>query len=207
VERTQSTPAWLWATGVLFIAAIATVVVSSLRRPEPPVFSISGPEALTRTGGLIGPDTITLDARSGDRWTLFDLETGRVVTEGDTWDVGVKRHRLMANGGPGFSGNAGAVRLELPFEDVHTAPREGYTQSRVTPGGDTVHAVLDAWYSYDFFSHLLEPDPVTFAFRTADNRYAKLRVLAYYCPGPEPGCMTIEYSFLEEGSRRAEMLQ
>jgi HmuY protein len=51
---------------------------------------------------------------------------------------------------------------------------------------------------------LLEPDPVTFVLRTADGRYAKLRVLSYYCPGPEPGCLTIEYSFQGNGSRRLE---
>lgn len=202
MERAQSTPAWLWATGVLFVAAIATVVVSSLRRPEPPVFTLSSSEPRPHPEGLTGPDTVTLDARSGDQWTLFDLATGQVVTEGDTWDVGVKRHRLMLNGGTGFSGNAGAVRLEIPFADVHEAPTTGYEQSRVTPGGDTVHSVLDAWYGYDFFSHLLEPEPVTFALRTADGRYAKLRVLAYYCPGPEPGCMTIEYAYQGNGSRR-----
>lgn len=148
------------------------------------------------------PDTITLDARRRDVWTLFDLETGRVVTGGDAWDIGVKRHRLALNGGDGFSGSAGAVRLEVPFEEVREAPATGYTQSRVTPGGDTVHAVLDEWYTYDFFSHLLEPDAITFALRTADGRYAKMRVLAYYCPGPEPGCMTIEYAYQDDGSRR-----
>ncbi|MDH3296863.1 MAG: HmuY family protein [Gemmatimonadota bacterium] len=207
MERTQSTPLWLWATGVVFVAAISAIVVSSLRRPEPPVFSLSSPEIRDRPAGLAGPDTVTLDARSGDAWTRFDLATGRVVTGDDAWDVGVKRHRLMLNGGPGFSGHAGAVRLELPFEDVREVPAEGYAQSIVTPGGDTVHAVLDAWYAYDLFSHLLEPDPVTYALRTADGRFAKLRVLSYYCAGPEPGCMTILYAYQGDGSRRVGALR
>ena len=58
--------------------------------------------------------------------------------------------------------------------------------------------MLDDWYVYDFFSHLLKPAPETaFAIRTAEGNTASLRVLSYYCPGPEPGCMTIEYEIVE----------
>ncbi len=200
--RKDSTPRWLLAIGGLFVAATATIVVSSLRRPDPPVFTLSDLEPSTRPLEFFGPDTVTLDARSVDRWMLFDLATGQVRTANTAWDIGVKRHRLVVNGGDGFAGNAGVMRLEVPFEEVREAPADGYIPSRVTPGGDTVNAVLDDWYSYDFFSHLLEPDPVTFVLRTADGRYAKLRVLGYYCPGPEPGCLTIEYAFQGDGSRR-----
>lgn len=204
MSRTDSTPVWLLAVGGLFVATIATIVVGSLRRPEPPVFTLSDLEPRARPAGFLGPVTVTLDARSADRWTLFDLATGLVRTADGAWDIGVKRHRLAVNGGEGFIGGAGVVRLEIPFEEVREAPADGYTPSRVTPGGDTVNAVLDEWYSYDFFSHLLEPDPVTFVLRTADGRYAKLRVLSYYCPGPEPGCLTIEYAYQGDGGRRLE---
>ena len=202
--RTASTPIWLLAIGGLFVATIATIVVGSLRRPDQPVFSLSDLEPRARPAEFFGPDTVTLDARSIDRWTLFDLATGQIGTANDAWDIAVKRHRLAVNGGDGFSGDGGAVRLELPFDEVREAPADGYAPSLVTPGGDTVNAVLDEWYSYDFFSHLLKPDPVTFVLRTADGRYAKLRVLGYYCPGPEPGCLTIEYAFQGDGSRHLE---
>ena len=204
MSRTDSTPGWLLAVGGLFVATIAAIVVGSLRRPDPPVFALSDLPPQTRPARLFGPDTVTLDARSADRWTLFDLATGQVGSAGDAWDIGVKRHRLAVNGGDGFIGRAGVMRLEIPFDEVREAPTDGYTPSRVTPGGDTVNAVLDEWYSYDFFSHLLEPAPVTFVLRTADGRYAKLRVLGYYCPGPEPGCLTIEYAYQGDGSRRLE---
>ncbi len=201
---TETTPVWLLVLGGLFVATVATIVVGSLRQPDPPVFGLSDLEPRVQPAQVSGPDTVTLDARNADRWTLLDLATGQIETTGNAWDIGVRRHRLAVNGGDGFSGNAGVIRLEIPFEQVFEAPTDGYASSRVTPGGDTVSAVLDEWYSYDFFSHLLEPDPVTFVLRTADGRYAKLRILGYYCPGPEPGCMTIEYVYQGDGSRRLE---
>ena len=199
-----STPVWLWVVGGIFVAAIGTIVAMSLSRPDPTVFSFSDPILRQLPDGFSGPDTVTLDARDGTKWTLIDLGTGVVGSSGNAWDLGVRRHRLIVNGGDGLDGNAGVIRLEIPFETVLEAPTDGYASSRVTPGGDTVSAVLDDWYSYDFFSHLLKPDPVTFVLQTAVGSYAKLRILSYYCPGPEPGCFTIEYAYQGDGSRKLE---
>jgi hypothetical protein len=202
VEARSRTPPWLWLAGRAFIAAIAAILVASIRRPEPPVFALSRLVARAPATGIVGPDTVTIDARSEDRWTFIDLEGRRITTDSAAWDIAVKRHRLAVNGGDDFLGGAGAIRLEGPFERVLAAPAEGYQASRVTGGGDTVSATLDDWYAYSFFSHLLEPEPgVTFVLRTAEGNYAKLRVLSYYCPGPEPGCMTLEYVLRPGGGR------
>ncbi|TFG66809.1 MAG: hypothetical protein E4H28_00690 [Gemmatimonadales bacterium] len=199
--RTDSTPAWLWVVGVLFVVSIAAIVVISVRQPDPLVFNLSRFEPRDPPSGLAGPDTVTLDARSGDRWTLLDLESGAITVAANAWDIGVKRHRLVVNGGEGFAGVGGVQRVEVLFDDLSEAPASGYDRSHVTGGGDTINATLDDWYSYDFFSHLLEPMPdATFVVRTAEGNYAKLRVLSYYCPGPEPGCLTIEYSVQGNGS-------
>lgn len=200
-ERDRRTPIWLWAAGGAFVVAIAWIVVASVRRPDPPVFDLSSHVQRSVPVGVVGPDTVTLDARSDDVWMRFDLETLAAGTGAiDGWDIAIRRHRMIVNGGEGFMGNAGAVRLESPFGDVREAPGAGYEQSRVTGGGDSVHAVLDDWYDYNLFSHLLEPaGNSTFVVRTAEGRYARLRVLSYYCPGPEPGCMTIEFVLNGDG--------
>lgn len=196
------TPAWLWLAGALFVAAISAIVVASVRRPEPPVFALSNLAPHDPRGGLVGPDTVTLDARSDDFWVLFDLERGGLTSDSTSWDIGVKRHRLVINGGDGFVGRGGVLLVEAPFEEVVEAPSEGYMTSRVTPGGDTVNVALDDWYAYGFFSHLLEPRPAsTFVLRTAEGNYARLQILSYYCPGPEPGCMTLEYVLNGDGAR------
>lgn len=198
----HQTPAWLWLAGGLFVAAIVAIVVVSIRRPEPPVFALSRLAPHDAPTGLAGPDTVTLDARSDDFWVLYDLERGAVTTDSLAWDIGVKRHRLVINGGNGFAGDGGVLLIDTPFDEVGEAPSGGYEASRVTPGGDTVNAALDDWYAYSFFSHLLEPRPAsTFVLRTAEGNYARLGVLSYYCPGPEPGCLTLEFVLQGDGSR------
>lgn len=198
----QRTPVWLSAAGGVFVVLIGLVLVASVSRPEPPVYALTRIEAREVPTGFAGPDTVTLDARDGTRWVHFDLGRRRVASPGMPWDVGVKRYRLVVNGGAGLAGEGAVSRLDSAFSQVSAAPAEGYRESRVTPGGDTVSAALDGWYAYSWFSHLLEPEPATFVLRTHDGRYAKLAVLGYYCPGPEPGCLTIEYAYQGDGSRR-----
>lgn len=182
------------AVGALFLVTILFILVSSVSRPDPPVYSLSTIEPREPPTGAAGPDTVTLDARSGDHWTLFDLETRSITTDPTAWDIGVKRHRLIVNGGEGFAAQAGVRAIGPDFGALVDLPEESFESSRVTGGGDTVSAVLDDWYDYSFFSHLLEPAPdMAFAVRTAERNLARLRVLSYYCPGPEPGCMTLEY--------------
>lgn len=198
----QRTPAWLWIAGGAFLLLIALVIATSVSHPEPAVFGLSRLEAREPPTVLAGPDTVTIDARAEDRWVRFDLGRGMVAEPGDAWDIAVKRYRLAVNGGDGFAGRGGVLRLDRPFPEVGEAPADGYASSRVTGGGDTVNAVLDGWYAYSWLSHLLRPEPATFVVRTHDGRYAKLAVLGYYCPGPEPGCLTIEYAYQGDGSRR-----
>jgi hypothetical protein len=196
------TPAWLWIAGLVFVGTIGLVVATSVNRPEAPVFVLSRLDAREVPTGFTGPDTVTIDARGGGRWTRFDLGRGSVAGPGEPWDLAVKRYRLVVNGGDGFVGTAAVRRIDATLAEVTEAPVEGYEPSRVTGGGDTVNSALDGWYAYSWFSHLLEPEPATFVLRTHDGKYAKFAVLGYYCPGPEPGCMTIEYAFQGDGTRR-----
>lgn len=202
LSEARQTPAWLWLAGGLFLAIITAILVVSVRRPEPPVFVLSHLAPRDAPTELAGPDTVTLDARSDDVWVLFDLERRTVTSESSSWDLGVKRHRLVVNGGEGFQGQGGVMLVESPFDRVGEAPTGEYETSRVTPGGDTLTAALDDWYAYGFFSHLLEPRPASaFILRTSEGSYAKFRILSYYCPGPEPGCLTLEFVLQGDGSR------
>lgn len=197
-------PWWLGGLGALFLALVAYVVASSLHRPSPPTYSPSEPDPAP-VGERLVPDTaITLDARSPERWVALDLSRGAVVgdTAGPDWDLAARRFHLIVNGGPGFPGRGGAVDLgSVPFDSVVRAPSDGYRATRRDRTGDPEHPVLRDWYRYDFFSHMLFPRPRTYAVRTADGRYAKLEVLSYYCPGAEPGCLTLRYAYQGDGSR------
>ena len=67
----------------------------------------------------------------------------------------------------------------------------------VCAGRDTTLAVLEDWYSYSYTTHVLRPRDRTFALRTRDGRHAALRFLSYYCPGAQPGCVTLRFRFLD----------
>jgi hypothetical protein len=195
-------PFWLWSLLALFTLAMAVFVFSAVTRKPPPGYASSANAPRARPAGLAGPDTVTLDARDGDRWVRFDLARRAVALPGEPWDLAVRRHRLIVNGGTGLDGAGGVRRLDSLFSQVKEAPADGYEPSRVTPNGDTVNAVLDEWYRYGFLSHLLMPRPATFVIRTHDGRFAKFAILDYYCPGAEAGCLTLVYAYQGDGGRR-----
>lgn len=198
-------PWWLIVLACAFLVFTAALVAASLVRPDVATFAPSAPAEREAPAGLAGPDTVTLDARSGEGWVGLDLARRRSAPVEEMpadWDIAAQRHRLVINGGEGFTASAAVAPAAEPFEALAAAPEGVGGTSRVTPGADTVNATLAEWYSYSFVSHLLEPRPIAWVVRTTDGRWAKVRVLGYYCPGAEPGCVTLEYVYQGDGSRR-----
>lgn len=195
---------WLYAVAVAFVVFAGGMVVASLLRPEPPTYPPTPSDAPPPAGSLVPDRRITIDARDPERWIFFDFSSGRVVERPgpDGWDIAVRRFHLIVNGGSGFPGDAGALDLgEIPFEAVDGLPAGEYAGSRGSLEGEARHPVLSGWYRYSFLSHLLWPRPRTYAIRTAEGGYAKIRILSYYCPGARPGCLTIRYGWRGDGGR------
>lgn len=194
-------PIWLLLAATLFVAALAALVIRSVSRDPPPGYPVTDLAAQPEPTGLIANRTITLDARDAERWIRLDLSRATLADGESLWDLAVSRFRLIVNGGPGFVGSAGVIALEGDYEAMAEAPANGYVGSAIS-AGDTVNSELARWYDYGFFSHLLTPKDVVYVLRTADGKYAKFRIVGYYCPGAEPGCLTIEYTYQGDGSRR-----
>jgi hypothetical protein len=196
----------LWLAGILFLLMIGVLLARSVLQEEPAGYSLSDlirpqPEPESLVSGRV----VTVDARDPDGWARLDLSRSFQVPDADvlSWDLGFRRFRIVVNGGRGFRGKAGVVALrERDFEKVSLAPLDGYTASSVSAGGDTINAELEDWYDYGFFSHLLKPRRTVFVLRTSEGEYAKFRILSYYCPGAEPGCLTLEYDYQGDGSRQ-----
>ncbi|MBW3534824.1 MAG: HmuY family protein [Gemmatimonadetes bacterium] len=187
----------------LFLGLGATAMVAaSLRRPELPTYPVTPPSP-REVGAVLDTATLTIDASAEGAWRFFDFSRGAVVPAASDaeWDLAFRRFDIMVNGGEAFAGGGGALDLgDVAFEEVEEVPADGY---RVTePGRDSAHVVMGDWYDYGFTSHLLRPKDRTYALRTADGRYAKLRILSYYCPGARPGCLTLRYAYQGDGSRR-----
>ena len=202
--RPSSRRAWILPGVLLATVAllVATCVVGTLRRPEPPSFAPESSPAEEVGNALVGPRLMTVDARDDRAWRRFDFSRGAVVDDPDPlgWDLAFRRSRILVNGGDGFAGRGGVVDLgEVAFGDVALAPANGYRGTEA--GRDSVQQDLDGWYDYGFTSHLLTARRRVYAVRTADGRYAKLQMVSYYCPGVRGGCPTFRWVYQGGGSR------
>lgn len=187
-------PWWLGAVGGLFAVLLVGLVVRSLDRPSP---ATRAPDV-----GEVDPSgarTVTLDARSSERWVHFDLSSGRIVPpDTGVWDLAVRRFHVVVNGGADLPGEAAVAPTgDTALAAVTRPPRDGWRTTREDADGELRHPLLESWYDYDFFSHLLRARPAVWAVRSASGKPYKLRFLSYYCPGPEGGCVTFRYAPLD----------
>ena len=88
----------------------------------------------------------------------------------------------------------------MPFDSVRELPDTGYRPNLAGP--DTVNPGVGKWYEYSMLSHLLTSKGHVYAVRTADGRYAKLALLAYYCKDVGTACVTFRYAYNGARSRR-----
>jgi hypothetical protein len=190
----------LVAVGVVVVVAV-TLVALTLRQPDVPTYAPTPPAPRDAGRALVGPVVYTVDATSGERWRHFSFRVGAVVDDASAaaWDLAFRRYQIIANGGPGFLGRAGILDLgPVRFDEVQTVPVTGYRENEGSL--DPRNPAIGGWYRYGFFSHVLSPKPHVWAVRTVDGRYAKLEILAYYCPGAQPGCVTFRYGYQGDGS-------
>ena len=178
--------------------------------PASATYSPTPPRPVETVERLTGPILYTIDARSENVWIYFDFSRGAVVPvldpKRDAWDLAFKRYVMRTNGGRSNPAGQGAV-LKLPggdFAAVSQAPENAEFQADVHPK-NRLHAfnpVLEKWYNYSYLANVLAPKPEVYVIRTQDGKYAKMRMLSYYCTGNVAGCMTFEYVYQGDGSRR-----
>jgi len=198
VRRARLVP--LAAVAAVVVVAV-TLVALTLRQPDVPTYAPTPPAPGEAGRALVGPRVYTVDATSGERWRHFSFRVGAVLDDASPtgWDLAFRRYQIIANGGPGFVGRAGVLDLgPVRFDAVHTVPDTGYRENEGR--ADPRNPAIAGWYRYGFFSHVLSPKPHVWAVRTAEGRYAKIEILAYYCPGAQPGCVTFRYVYQGDGS-------
>ncbi len=158
--------------------------------------------------GLVGPSVYTVDARSREIWMYFDFSRGAVVAvlnpKADDWDLAFRRHTIRSNGGAtNPAGQAALSSLgERDFTTVLRVPDEVdfVPDARTTKRPFPYNPVVHKWYNYSYTSNVLVPKPMIYLIRTQDGKYAKMRLLSYYCDGNVSGCMTFEYVYQGDGS-------
>lgn len=191
-DRSNRAPLALLVGFGLFVAALGYLVASSVARRDVPTFEPSPAVTTQQVIDTAVVDTVTIDARDANAWRYFDFATGSVIVPPDTvgWDIAFRRFHVMVAG-------AAADLGTVAFDQVTTVPSSGFVASS---RASAPSPVFDNWYRYNVFSHLLEPDDRVYAVRTANERYAKIEFLGYYCPGVTAGCPTFRYAYQPAGS-------
>ena len=185
-----------------------------------------------------GRDPMTGQPISLNQYALVSLRSGTVVLTYDnadrsdssstSWDVGFQGTNIIFNGGTSGPGEGGAVIREETFENVLEAPaddqfRTDGVSACTTSDGQAAAAFAictgsdNGWYNYNPAANLVTPlAGRTIVVKTADGRFAKMRILSYYQGNPPINevtptsigrYFTIEYVFQEDGSRSLEVME
>lgn len=125
-------------------------------------------------------------------FTFYDLSEGEIVADEDSastqWDIAFSSTTILTNSGTSGPGQGGAVILDVPLEQVDTAPSQGYDvdteNSLAIPTGSG-----NGWYNYTGNNEpqnaILPLPEKTLVFRTANGNYVKVDILSYYKGNPD----------------------
>ena len=198
----------LGSVGLLLLTQCSRDTTPDAASPEGATYSPTPFRPLAVGERLVGPIVYTVDARSKELWMYFDFSRGSVISitnpKTDDWDLAFQRHTIRSNGGAtNPAGQAALAGIETTdFASLHQVPTTAEFQSdvltkkRLHPHNPTVHR----WYNYSYTANILTPKPMVYIVRTQDGKYAKMRILSYYCKGNIAGCMTFEYVYQGDGS-------
>jgi hypothetical protein len=136
-------------------------------------------------------DSVKVNFSSAAAFTFFSFKNDAVVANSDSasakWDFGLRFTTFILNSYAYGPGNAGAILQNNIYSSVTAAPSSGYAYDTTS----SQKAIKDgSWYDYNPVTHAFAPKAgKTFFFRTADNKYVKMELLAVdYEPfvGPTP---------------------
>jgi hypothetical protein len=190
------------------LGCLTITLLSGCAAGPPPVAPPAGPLEVRRV--------VDLDARGEDgHFTFFSLRDGRVVSPEDSastaWDVAFRATTILVNGGASGPGRGGIALLAgTSFAEVESAPDDEAFAVASDRGPALLTGAGRGWYDYDVGTGIVEPRPAVLVIRTADGRFARLRIQSYYRGAPSPAELdprtgfryyTFEYVFQPDGSR------
>ncbi|MBX2934186.1 MAG: HmuY family protein [Ferruginibacter sp.] len=152
-------------------------------------------------------DSLVVNFSNSSSFAFFNFKNGAVVANTDSattkWDFGLRLTTFILNSGAYGTGNAGAILQNNIYSSVTAAPTTGYAYDTTT----SQKAIKDgSWYDYNPITHSFAPKAgQTFIFRTADNHFVKMELLAVdYAPfvGPVPSQLIyrFRYTYQANGS-------
>ena len=184
----------------------------SVNLPKEGVVPISNtssvqPAKSSTPSNLLETKLTVINASSEKSWVYFDFSRGGVVEIHDKtsleWDLAFRRSKVISNGGATNKfGKAGLINLGSPnFDQVVDVPLNNYTPDMSTKT-ETENPILLKWYSYNYLTHKLSAKANTYAMKTADSKYVKVKFLDFYCANKETGCIKMQYVYQGDGSNQ-----
>jgi hypothetical protein len=129
---------------------------------------------------------VTLDVTSRSNWTGIHFADGKVRDAPGDVDLMARRHHVRAPGG--------AIQLgDIPLAEA-TLPEDPQWEIDETHDGQILNPAFGKWYAYSYFTHMLDPIPLTYAVRSASGDHVVfVRIVSYYCKPEGSGCLTLRY--------------
>lgn len=176
------------------------------------------PIAATTVVDLAADPIVGIDSTTGmpvgtGRFTFYSLRDNAIVPNSDSatadWDIALRATTILINGGTSGPGNGAAQVWTGAFEDLTEAPADGYAVDSEAGNAIPIGSG-NGWYNYNPPLNLITPIPGrVIVVRTADGRYAKIRINSYYRGAPaapdatvhEARYYTFDYVFQEDGTR------
>ena len=120
-----------------------------------------------------GAQLVTINTSDNVLWIPFSFELGQQVPDGPAADVLIRRHYWQAPGGAASLGVQPLMETEAP-KDIEWV-EDGLTD------GFSANPVLLRWYSYSYWTHLLQSKHEVYAIRLRgdETRAALVRIESY----------------------------
>jgi hypothetical protein len=139
-----------------------------------------------------GSMLVTLNTSDTVRWVPFSFELGQEVPEGAAADILIRRHYWQSPAGSAL------VSEQTPLMKVEISEAIEWVDDGLSDGF-SVSPVMLRWYSYSYWTHLLESKHDIYAVRLRGDadRAALVRLESYYCAPEGSGCMTFRYRLVD----------
>lgn len=125
-----------------------------------------------------------------NKYTFFSFKTGSIILNADSasskWDMGFNGTKIIINSGTSGPGAAAALVKSAIFDEVITAPDDGYAQDNKNASQYAIpRGSGNGWYNYNSTTNIITPIAgKVLVIKTADGKYAKMEILSYYKDSP-----------------------
>ncbi len=169
----------LWLSGLLMTGLLFSIIGCNKKDDPKPEEQTTTVEVKTVTS-LEAQEKVYVNLTTGQQLLADEIN----ATNWDVSFLGKDRTITVAvNSGTEGTGTAGAQLVEVGFDDLKTAPENGYLEGSEATGD------YMKWSNYTGSTtepkHAVLPKPgITMVIKTADGKYAKLQIISLYKGNP-----------------------